>query len=595
MNQDDLAAVERILEEDPDSLAFARLASMYLEQGDTERAKAICLQGIETHPFYANGYIVLAKCHRAEGTVQEARRGLKQVLRLDPDSLAAFWELSRINEEEGRTSLVVRNLTRILQREPLNDTVRDELVRLGEDIATDDTAEMEPLISETTSIEEAIEEMVEDVDILAADEEEHASSLLPGEEATGREAGWELLDQIQEELTQETEAVPAVTDEIESMLGQETLETSEGIETESIPAELSELLFGDQDQPEPETSVEQPSDPIPDHSSPEETAPSSEEQDDELAQLLQSIETQSTPQAEEEDQEQPEQEAPVEELSVDEIESMLEPETSVEQPSDPIPDHPSLEETAPSSEGQDDQLAQLLQNIESTPQVAEEEGGEDSEDVDTSVQSSLNEILGSLGGTDIEEPAEQSVEDVEVPPADLPRTEEAPVASSEETAASASESDELLSLLGQISDQQEAGIQDEGDIREPAEESSETASREDLPAEPTEESQLPLGRKAIPSSGNSDLLSLLGQISDQQEPQIQHEQGTEGRSEDPIVTATLADIYANQGMVDKAIQILEEALKTRPDDLHIQNRLKEIRKSVEGTRGRRTDSSTKEE
>ena len=227
--------------------------------------------------------------------------------------------------------------------------------------------------------------------------------------------------------------------------------------------------------------------------------------------------------------------------------------------------------------------------------MAEEEGGEDSEDVDTSVQSSLNEILGSLGGTDIEEPAEQSVEDVEVPPADLPRTEEAPVASSEETAASASESDELLSLLGQISDQQEAGIQDEGDIREPAEESSETASREDLPAEPTEESQLPLGRKAIPSSGNSDLLSLLGQISDQQEPQIQHEQGTEGRSEDPIVTATLADIYANQGMVDKAIQILEEALKTRPDDLHIQNRLKEIRKSVEGTRGRRTDSSTKEE
>jgi len=503
MNQDDLAAAERILEQDPDSLAFARLASMYLEQDDTEKAKTICLQGIEAHPFYVNGYIILAKCHRTEGAVQEARRGLKRALRLDPDNLMALWELARINEEEGRTSLVVRNLTRILQREPLNDTVWDELVRLGEDIASGDTEEMEPLISETMSIEESIKEMTEDVDILAADEEEHVPSL-PDEEAADREAGWELLDQIQKELAEETETAP-VADEIESVLEQETVDTSERIETEPIPSELSELLFEDQDQPE------------------QETAPSSEEQDDELTQLLQSIETQGS------------------------------------------------------------------------PLVIEEEVGEDREDVSTSVQSSLDEILGSLGGTDAEEPAEQDVEEVEVPPVEVPHTEETPAASSEETAVSASESDELLSLLGQISDQQKVEVQEEGDTGKPAEESSETASRGDLPVEPLKESQLPSGRKAISSSESNGLLSLLGQISDQQEPQIQDEQGPEGQSEDPIITATLADIYANQGMVDKAIQILEEALRIRPDDLHIQNRLTEIKKSAEGTRGQRTGSSTKEE
>ena len=369
--------------------------------------------------------------------------------------------------------------------------------------------------------------------------------------------------------------------------GQE--QSEQGISADELSADEIESMLGQ------ETSTERPPEPIPDHSPPEETPPSGEGQDDELAQLLQSIE--SSPQVTEEDQDQSEQEIPAEELSVEEIETRLGQRTSIEQASDPIPDHSSTEETPPSGEGQDDELTQLLQSIETqdSPQVVEEEAGKNSEDVNTSVQSSLDEILGSLGGTDIEESAEQSVEEVEVPPADLPHTEEAPVAPSEEAPASASESDELLSLLGQISDQQEVEVQEEGDTGEPVEGSLETASRGDLPAEPPEESQLPSERKAISSPENNDLLDLLGQISDQQEPQIQDEQDPEGRSEDPIITATLADIYANQGMVDKAIQILEEALRTRPDDLHIQNRLKEIRKGAEGTRGPKTGSSTKEE
>jgi len=555
MNEDELAAGEPILEEDPDSLAFARLASMYLEQGDIEKAKGICLRGIEVHPFYVNGYLVLAKCRRIEGAIQEARSVLKRALRLDPDNLTALWELAQMNAAEGQTSLAVRNLRRLLQREPLNDTVRDELTRLD----TAAVEEREPLISEASSLEEFIEEEPEGIDVLSTGDEEQVS-VLSDEETEDREAGWELLDQLQEGLTEEAEAEerePALVDEIESILEQEAPEVPEESEGETPSPDLSELLFEGEDQPEEET-------PSP-----------------ELSELLF------------EGEDQPEEETPTEESIGQEVGRI------------PAPLSADREEVPRDVEPRD---VQFLRNVdtESGASVPEEEVEEDLEDVSTAVQSSLDDILSSLrGGIDAEEPSEQTEEETEALSADSAAVEETPAILSEpiplseeiveQEDVSGSEGDELLHLLGEISDQEGVEIQEEGDAEGPVEETSEDISHGAPSAEPSEKPE-PLEERTVISGSESDeLLHLLGEVSDQQETEPQEEGDTEGQAEDPIVTATLADIYASQGMMDKAIQILEEALRSRPDDLHIQNRLKEIRKQAGDTEGLKTDSSTEED
>ncbi len=73
-----------------DSPLFARLASLYLEQGDVHGAKELCLTGISQYPKYVTGYFILAKCFAAESQYEEALDTLAKSRAIFPDTEIIF-------------------------------------------------------------------------------------------------------------------------------------------------------------------------------------------------------------------------------------------------------------------------------------------------------------------------------------------------------------------------------------------------------------------------------------------------------------------------------------------------------------------------
>ena len=223
----------------------------------------------------------------------------------------------------------------------------------------------------------------------------------------------------------------------------------------------------------------------------------------------------------------------------------------------------------------------------------QEEGREKMRAAPSGAEETEPSVVEDLGLPGLSTVSEADREDV---PADEQDTERAqflesdtPSSEAEGGMASAQSSlDELLSSL-----ESEYG----------GEASSESVSEEleDLLSEVPEESDVPPEsispvEAASESTLESDeLLRILGEVADQEETEPPDAEAAEEEEDvdDPIVTVTLAEIYANQGLVEKAIQILEEALRQRPDDLRIRNRLQEIRDRADD--GSRMDSSTEEE
>ena len=57
-------------------------------------------------------------------------------------------------------------------------------------------------------------------------------------------------------------------------------------------------------------------------------------------------------------------------------------------------------------------------------------------------------------------------------------------------------------------------------------------------------------------------------------------EGSGGDFEDSIATVTLAEIYAAQGFVKRAITMLEKVLEKEPDRENVKNRLDELRVEI---------------
>lgn len=77
----------RRFQEDPTSRVFAPLAEAYRRLGKFEDAVLICLEGMEHHPDFHAGRVVLAKCYFAQGKFTEARGELERVVHSVPENL----------------------------------------------------------------------------------------------------------------------------------------------------------------------------------------------------------------------------------------------------------------------------------------------------------------------------------------------------------------------------------------------------------------------------------------------------------------------------------------------------------------------------
>jgi tetratricopeptide (TPR) repeat protein len=131
MDRKRLAAFEAMWQAHPASLVFARIADRYLDLDEIEKAREICLKGMEHHPSYATGYFLLGKCYVAEQEIEKAKEAFERALDIDPDYIAAYHYLAKLSEELGDTSTTLEYLKHLVLIDPLDSTVADEVKRLA--------------------------------------------------------------------------------------------------------------------------------------------------------------------------------------------------------------------------------------------------------------------------------------------------------------------------------------------------------------------------------------------------------------------------------------------------------------------------------
>ena len=148
-----ISKLERAQRNNPRAPLFARLAHEHLRRSQAAHALALCLEGCERFPTYPTGFLILSRCHEAQGSYEEARSALAQALRLDPENPAGFAQLSAIYEQLGETALSFQCMQQAALLEPYSETLKREVGRLRELQASARTHGYDRVAADKVSVE----------------------------------------------------------------------------------------------------------------------------------------------------------------------------------------------------------------------------------------------------------------------------------------------------------------------------------------------------------------------------------------------------------------------------------------------------------
>ena len=93
--------LERRLEANPSSIAFAALAEEYRRAGQYEEAIRRCRIGLARHPAYLSAHVTLGRALIEVDQLDEAQRELEGVVAAAPENLAAIRGLAEIHQRRG--------------------------------------------------------------------------------------------------------------------------------------------------------------------------------------------------------------------------------------------------------------------------------------------------------------------------------------------------------------------------------------------------------------------------------------------------------------------------------------------------------------
>lgn len=98
-----LQELQRRVDKDPASIAFARLAEEYRRAGMYEEAVRVARAGLTQHPGYLSARVTLGRALVELDQLDAAKIELDTVLRSAPDNLAAIRALAEIHQRRGDT------------------------------------------------------------------------------------------------------------------------------------------------------------------------------------------------------------------------------------------------------------------------------------------------------------------------------------------------------------------------------------------------------------------------------------------------------------------------------------------------------------
>jgi pentatricopeptide repeat protein len=130
MSEQDIQKYEKMLVEDPQSRAFAPLAEAYRKVGKLDDAIRVAEAGLEIHPGYTGGLIVLGRAHYEKKELDKAVEVLKKAVSETPESYLGQKFLGKALMDKGE----VQDALRALEAAGLLSPDDTEVVHLIEEI-----------------------------------------------------------------------------------------------------------------------------------------------------------------------------------------------------------------------------------------------------------------------------------------------------------------------------------------------------------------------------------------------------------------------------------------------------------------------------
>jgi len=130
---DDVRALTDALARDPASLAYADLAEALRRRGRTEEALGVALHGLTRNPQHADGHDRLARIYADMGDLERARLAWSKALEILPEHAGALRGLGFVLFRQGRLPEAAAALERALALDPGDEGARRALatVRRG--------------------------------------------------------------------------------------------------------------------------------------------------------------------------------------------------------------------------------------------------------------------------------------------------------------------------------------------------------------------------------------------------------------------------------------------------------------------------------
>ncbi|MDR2592978.1 MAG: hypothetical protein LBC59_09305 [Chitinispirillales bacterium] len=116
--------LEQKLAGNPKSRAFSRLADLYRESGDLKGAVELCRAGLNEHPDYVTGRLVLARCYKEQGNLAAAADESMKVCTADIRNPVALRMMADIYLASGRAAAAGSLYAILSDMEPDNAELR---------------------------------------------------------------------------------------------------------------------------------------------------------------------------------------------------------------------------------------------------------------------------------------------------------------------------------------------------------------------------------------------------------------------------------------------------------------------------------------
>ncbi len=127
---EDVEEYRRLLTREPDSLRFAEYADRLRRVGKLEDARTVCRRGLERHPAYPTGHVIMGDILSDLGNPAEAEAEWRQALRLDPGHPLAHVRLGDLYLSRGERDRAILAFEAALIYSPGLSEARERLAEI---------------------------------------------------------------------------------------------------------------------------------------------------------------------------------------------------------------------------------------------------------------------------------------------------------------------------------------------------------------------------------------------------------------------------------------------------------------------------------